>query len=485
MSHELRTPLNAIIGFSELLLEPAVDAATNPTTVREYSGHIHESGLHLLELINDVLDLAKVEAGRVDLKPVAFDLDALGRQSIETMRPLADRKSIALTIESRGEQPFVADPARIRQVAFNLLSNAIKFTGSGGSVTLAIDTNSERARLSVTDTGAGIPPGDLQRIFEAFQQGSQTGRNQVEGTGLGLALTRQLVEAHGGRISVESEVGVGSTFTVDLPRRVAGGLPVPPPTLEPGRPVVLVVEDDPAAADLLRVYLDAAGFGVAITPSGRVALEWAAELNPNAIVLDILLPDIDGWEVLQRLKRKAETQGIPVLVVSVVDDRPLGLALGAVDYFVKPIGRDSLLDAIGRLTFTTKVRTREVTALVIDGDPTADARYRGLLEPEGFRVISAHDGASGGQQARDLQPDLILLDVLLPDIDGFEVVSRLKADPLTTAIPIWVTTPSDLRPEEKARLNGNVLGVAQRGEAAMEALRGWLNPLDRPQPVAR
>lgn len=485
MSHELRTPLNAIIGFSELLLDPGVDSAANPVTVREYSDHIHQSGLHLLELINDVLDLAKVEAGRIDLKPVAFDLDALGRQTIETMRPLADRKSIALTIDGRAEQSFVADPARIRQVAFNLLSNAIKFTGQGGSVTLAIETDAEKARLSVTDTGAGIPANELERIFEAFQQGSRTGRAHVEGTGLGLALTRQLVEAHGGRITVESEVGVGSTFTVNLPRRVADGLDVPSPTLQPGRPVVLVVEDDPAAADLLRVYLEAAGFGVAVTPSGRLALDWAAELSPSAIVLDILLPDIDGWEVLQRLKRNAETQGIPVLVVSVVDDRPLGLALGAVDYFVKPIARDSLLDAIGRLTFTTKVQTRVVTALVIDGDPTADARYRALLEPEGFRVISARDGASGNEQARELQPDLILLDVLLPDIDGFEVVARLKGDPLTTAIPIWVTTPSDLRPEDKARLNGNVLGIAERGEAAMEALRGWLNPLDRPQPVAR
>jgi signal transduction histidine kinase/DNA-binding response OmpR family regulator len=485
MSHELRTPLNAIIGFSELLLEPGTEAAGEPVTMREYAGHIHESGLHLLELINDVLDLAKVEAGRVDLKPVAFDLDALGRQTIETMRPLADRKSIALTIESQTEQSFVADPARIRQVAFNLLSNAIKFTGRRGSVTLTIETDADEARLSVTDTGSGIPAGDLERIFEAFQQGSRMGSAQTEGTGLGLALTRQLIEAHGGRIDVQSEVGVGSTFTVSLPRGVAGALDMPPsPSLQPGRPVVLVIEDDPAAADLLRVYLDAAGCSVAITPSGRVGLEWAAELKPSAIVLDILLPDIDGWEILQRLKRDAETQGIPVLVVSVVDDRPLGLALGAVDYFVKPIARESLLEAIGRLTFTTKVRTRVVTALVIDGDPAADARYRGLLEPEGFRVISARDGASGAERARELQPDLILLDVLLPDIDGFEVVARLKDDPLTSAIPIWVTTPSDLRPEDKARLNGNVLGVAERGEAAMDALRGWLNPLDRPQRAA-
>jgi signal transduction histidine kinase/DNA-binding response OmpR family regulator len=482
MSHELRTPLNAIIGFSELLLEPGrgdVDAAQ----VGTYANHIHESGLHLLELINDVLDLAKVEAGRIELKTVAFDLDELARQSVETMQPLADRRSISLTVESGLERSVIADPARIRQVVFNLLSNAIKFTPEGGSVAVAMDADDAEARLTVSDTGQGIAPSDLGVIFEAFQQGSRTNRTTIEGTGLGLALTRQLIEAHGGSVEVRSELGAGSTFTVHIPRvGLAHGTPQPP-LVQEGRPTVLVIEDDPAAAELLRVYLDSAGYGVAIAETGAAGLSWAKELRPDAIVLDILLPDIDGWDILQRLKGNLETRATPVLVVSVVDDRPIGLALGAVDYFVKPIVREGLLAAIGRLTFTTKVRTRVVTALVVDADPEADARYRGLLEPDGFQVISARDGASGRELALTRSPDLILLDVLLPDVDGFELVAQLKRDPRTSAIPIWVTTPPDLRPEDKARLNGHVLGIAERGDAAMEALHAWLNPLTTPKPV--
>jgi CheY-like chemotaxis protein len=199
-------------------------------------------------------------------------------------------------------------------------------------------------------------------------------------------------------------------------------------------------------------------------------------------VLDILLPDTDGWDVLQRLKRDPRTLAVPVLVVSVIDDRPLGLALGAVDYFVKPVARESLLDALGRLTFTTKVKTRVVTALVIDADAGAAARYRELLEPEGFRVIASVDGSSGRDQAEALQPDLILLDLLLPDIDGFELVARLKADPATSPIPIWVTTPEALDATEKERLNGDVLGIVERGDEALAALKGWLDPLQRKRP---
>src|SRR6185369_5692250 len=199
--------------------------------------------------------------------------------------------------------------------------------------------------------------------------------------------------------------------------------------------VVLVIEDDPSAAELLRVYLEGAGFGVAITAHGEEGLRWAAELRPNAILLDILLPDIDGWDVMQRLKRADATRAIPVLVVSVVDDRSLGMALGAVDYFVKPIARDPLLEAIGRLTFTTKVKTRTVSVLVIDADPGAAARYGQLLEPDGFRIISAPDGATGQQHALDDQPDLIILDTELPDGDGFELTAALRRDPRTATIP--------------------------------------------------
>jgi signal transduction histidine kinase/DNA-binding response OmpR family regulator len=483
MSHELRTPLNAIIGFSELLTDSEPDVLDS-ATVTEYGGHIHESGLHLLELINEVLDLAKVEAGRLDLRPIAFDLGSLLRQTAATMQPLAERKHLSVKVEGDGDVHLVADQARMRQVVFNLLSNAIKFTPDFGAIRLTAGRTGNDAWLVVSDTGPGIADDDRDRIFTAFEQGKTASGSKVEGTGLGLPLARRLVEAHGGRLELSTTVGVGSAFTVHLPmngalteRRAAPG-----PT--PGKPRVLVIEDDPGAAELLRLYLEAAGYGVAVSASGNEGLAWAGEIRPDAIVLDILLPDTDGWDVMQRLKRDPETRAIPVLVVSVIDDRPLGLALGAVDYFVKPVVRESLLEALGRLTFTTKVKTRVVTALVIDADPEAATRYRELLEPEGFQVLAAPDGASGRAQAARGQPDLILLDLLLPDTDGFDVVARLKADPATTAIPIWVTTPGDLDASEKERLNGNVLGIVQRGDEAMAALKAWLEPMNSDSPKA-
>ena len=475
MSHELRTPLNAIIGFSELLQRPMTPAGHSPATVEEFAGHIHGSGLHLLELINEVLDLAKVEAGKLDLRPTMFDLDALVQQTIETMQPLADRKSIALNVETNGRMEVEADQGRIRQVVFNLLSNAIKFTPNGGSVAFELSRNGDTCRLDVVDTGAGIAPDDQATIFEAFKQ-TPAAAGQ-EGTGLGLTLARQLIEAHGGTIAVESEVGRGSRFTVVLPLGRAAKESVPA-TAEPvarGQRLVLAIEDDSSAAELLRVYLEEAGFTVAIAPDGRTGVEWAESLRPVAIILDILLPDLDGWDVLQRLKRSEVTRDIPVIVVSVVDDAPLGIALGAVDYFVKPVAREALLGSLGLLTFTTKVQTRTVTALVIDADPEAGAGYRALLEPDGFKVIVAGSGAAGMERARDDKPDLILLDLILPDTDGPDLVARLKADPATAEIPIWVTTRGQLDDAERARINGKVQGIVVRDDTGFDALKGWLD----------
>jgi signal transduction histidine kinase/DNA-binding response OmpR family regulator len=478
MSHELRTPLNAIIGFSELLLDE--DGATDGTIVRSYADHIHGSGLHLLDLINEVLDLAKVEAGRLELNVVPFDLAELLGQIAATMRPLAERKAITVTTTLPAGRSVQGDPARIRQIVFNLLSNAIKFTGHGGSVRLVGESDGDEVRISVADTGPGIASGDLKRIFEAFEQvGDQGG---TEGTGLGLALSQRLAEAHGGRIEVESELGKGSRFIVRLPRQAASlvSVPAPAPAPRPAIPTVLVIEDDPAAAELLRVHLESVGFAVTTTTDGNQGLAWARELRPDAIVLDILLPDIDGWEVLQRLKQHPATRAIPVLVASVLDDRPLGLALGAVDYFVKPISREPLLEALGRLTFTTKVRSRTVTALVVDPEPAAAARYRSVLEPEGFRVLWAADRTAGEEEARARRPDLILVDALLAGGAAFDLIASLKHDPATSAIPIWVTTPATLAPEERARMNGDVMGIVERGDAALDALRGWLRPTASP-----
>jgi len=474
MSHELRTPLNAIIGFSELLQRPITPAGHDAETVEEFSGHIHGSGMHLLELINEVLDLAKVEAGKLDLRPTVFDLEGLIRHTVATMRPLADRKSIALEARPYGRVDVEADQSRIRQVVFNLLSNAIKFTPEGGSVRVDLARVGDTCRVDVIDTGPGIAPTDQATIFEAFKQAPAAAGQ--EGTGLGLTLARQLVEAHGGHMEVESEVGSGSRFSVVLPlgRAAREAKPVAPEPATNGQRLVLAIEDDASAAELLRVYLEEAGFSTAIAPDGQTGIDWASSLRPAAIILDILLPDLDGWEVLQRLKRAEATRDIPVIVVSVVDDAPLGIALGAVDYFVKPVARESLLGSLGRLTFTTKVQTRTVTALVIDAEPGAGTRYRELLEPDGFRVLTAATGQDGMDRARTEQPDLILLDLILPDTDGPDLVARLKADPATADIPIWVTTRGHLDEAERARINGQVQGIVGGDDTGFEALTDWL-----------
>jgi CheY-like chemotaxis protein len=399
------------------------------------------------------------------------------------MQPLADQKQQRLVL-SLADVTIEADPSRVRQVVLNLLSNAVKFTGPGGEISVALKYGPrEDATLTVSDTGRGIPPADIDRIFEAFHQ-ADTGemKTRHEGTGLGLALTRQLVEAHDGSIAVTSELGTGSTFTVRLPVRRPIEITEAPPALPADRPSVLVIEDDPAAQQLLRLHLEGAGYGVVATASGRQALAWLTKIRPDAVILDIMLPDLDGWEILQRVKADPATRSVPVMVVSIVDNRQLGLALGAVDYLVKPVSRDLLLEAIGRLTFTTKVRTRTVTVLVIDADRDALGRYRHALEPEGFRVIAAHDGASGRQRAIDDKPDLILLDALLPDVDGFELTSELRNDPATAGIPVWVTAPGALAPDLKARLNGNVQDVLVRSDDALDSLRGWLETGHRRQP---
>ena len=342
MSHELRTPLNAVLGFSEVLLERMFGDINERQ--EEYLRDIHGSGKHLLELLNEILDLSKVEAGRMELAYSSFDLQLLLDDAVSMLRERAAAHGIELRVEIGEDVDQVySDELRLKQIVLNLMTNAVKFTGDGGSVTVTARRTGAELEITVADTGIGIPEADRERIFESFQQGGR-GSSREEGTGLGLTLSRRLVELLGGRMWLETDVGVGSTFGFTLPVGPQAD-PADAGDVEPAGEIVLI-EDDRPSLDLMSAYLSGAALRVTAARDGQSGLEAVRRVRPDAVLLDIRLPGIDGWAVLQALKSDDETRGIPVIVVSIVDERTRGVALGAAAYLVKPVGRDDLLEAL-------------------------------------------------------------------------------------------------------------------------------------------
>jgi signal transduction histidine kinase/DNA-binding response OmpR family regulator len=484
MSHELRTPLSAILGFSELMRQEEQQGESVLVPL-EWVEHIHRGGEHLLTLINDVLDLAKVEAGRLELRPEKLDLRMVVAETLNGIRPLAERKQLVLEA-SLPSLTLLADRGRFRQILYNLLSNAIKYTPDGGSVRVEADEGDGELRITVVDTGVGISPEDQALVFDEFRQVGDPSERQA-GTGLGLALTRRLVEAHGGRVQIESARGLGSRFTVVIPAAAgpvgAGATPSPAKERPIDRAVarpsadsvdILVIEDDPSAIRLLREFLEPAGYTIAVAPTGEAGLAIAKDRPPAAIILDILLPGLDGWEVLRRLKAESGLRDVPVIIVTVVDERGIGLALGAVDYLVKPIQREALLACLARLTLTMKVRQRRVRILAVDDEPGGLALIRAALEPDGFEVVDATGGREALELMRNNGIDLVVCDLAMPEMDGFEVIAALKADPRTSSVPILVCTARDLSEADKARLKGQVVGTVTKGVDARDGLRSWL-----------
>jgi signal transduction histidine kinase/CheY-like chemotaxis protein len=475
MSHELRTPLSAIIGFSALMRdEPLADARRSVPD--EWIEHMHRSGDHLLALINDVLDLTKIEAGRINLEFESFALGTALGESVEGLRPLAQRKSIEMVLDCE-EGVIKADRGRLRQIVYNLLSNAIKFTPDGGRIVVEGRWLGDEARITVSDTGVGIAADDLEHIFEEFRQVGDLKAREA-GTGLGLALCRRLAEAHGGRMEVTSDVGHGSRFMVVLPDARAESaerpsLPVPVET-EPIGPSILVIEDDPGAVRLLRAYLEGEGYRVEVATDGETGIAAAQAHAPDAIILDVLLPGIDGWEVLRRLKGDPALRNLPVVVVTVVDERNVAMNLGAVDYFLKPVRREALLDRLSQYTFTTKVKMGRVRVLAIDDDPAARELVTNALRPEGFEVVSAASGREGLDLALENPPDLVICDLLMPDMDGYEVVERLHANERTKDVTILILTGQDLSAADRERLNGKVAEVVRKGVDPRPAFAQWL-----------
>jgi signal transduction histidine kinase/CheY-like chemotaxis protein len=482
MSHELRTPLNAIIGFSELLIDEP-DGGYDKETCSAYMETIHESGQHLLALINDILDLSKVEAGRMELFPESIAVAEAVRHVVRTVEPLLAQKHITLEADHVEAGWLTADEGKLKQILINLLSNAIKFTEEGGRVTVTAERQDGSVCFTVADTGLGIAQEDQQRIFEEFQQVDSGPGRRFEGTGLGLALTRRLVELHGGRIWLESELGKGSSFYVEMPVGAEDDSAEPDPQPAPlrlqprpvsDRPLVLIVEDDARSANLLAVYLHGGGYRSEVAGDGQQALTLAEQLQPMAITLDVMLPDLEGWEVLRILKENEATRDIPVAIVSVVDDSHLGYALGATDYFVKPIDRRALLRWLERRARRPELAHPAVRILVVDDEASARDLLAGMLAPAGYDVVLAADGREGLARAREARPDVILLDLMMPGLSGFDVVSELKSQPTTAEIPILIVTAKEVTPEERALLNGHVAAILQKGALPAVELITWL-----------
>ena len=474
MSHELRTPLNSILGFADLLLSRHAQAWGDAKAER-FLGIIRTSGQDLLGLINDILDLSKIDAGRVRIEPQPLAVGALAHEVLQSVEPLVRAKELRMNAAIDGSLEMVGDPRLLRQMLLNLVSNAIKFTPRNGTIGVEVRAEAGTVVLTVADSGIGIAPQDQARIFSPFEQVAAAAAGQSQGTGLGLALVKRIAELHRGSITVESELEKGTRFIVQVPQDAFDGQGShdaqaerdPEPTS--GRPLVLVVEDDDDAIDILREHITRAGFDVVVARDGEDALVKAHRLRPAAITLDVILPTIQGWDLLSRLKLDEATRQIPVLVVSVVDNPSLARALGAVDYLVKPVDPTVL---IGILEGLLDGRARPpARILAIDDSQEQLELLAGHLGDAGFTVDVSADGAAGLELARTRAPAAILLDLMMPGLSGFEILKALKAEPSTRNIPIIVVTAKELSAEDREVLSGQTLAVlAKSPEASIEVV---------------
>ena len=471
MSHELRTPLNAIIGYSEMLQEDAVDLGAEQFT--EDLKRINAAGKHLLELINAVLDLSKIEAGKMELYLESFDVAGLVRDIAAVIQPLAAKNANRLDVGCPDEIGTMrADLTKVRQALFNLLSNACKFTVRGTislSVAREVSDGQDWMVFSVSDTGIGMTAEQVAKLFEAFTQADAATTRRYGGTGLGLALSRRLCRMMGGDVTVDSEEGRGSTFTIRLPAHVAetAGEPAAATTGADSAPsgvgTVLVIDDEAAVRDLMQRFLTKEGFRVVTAHGGEEGLRQARELRPDAITLDVMMPGMDGWAVLSALKADPEVADIPVVMLTIVDDKNLGYALGASDYLTKPIDRE-------RLVTVLKQYRRDRPVLVVDDDVAVRQLFRRVLEPEGYAVVEAENGRVALERLREVSPSVILLDLMMPEMDGFDFAAELRRHEVWREIPVIVITARDLSRDDHERLNGYVQKILQKGSHGRDQL---------------
>ncbi|RZD16166.1 MAG: response regulator [Candidatus Acididesulfobacter guangdongensis] len=569
MSHELRTPLNAIIGYSDLML----DSSDVTDKHKKYINNILVSGKHLLQLINNILDIAKIEAGKFNLDYSIFSVKEVFDEVNTVLKSLFDQKMLSLSIIYNGNENYrlYGDRIKFKQVIYNLLSNAIKFSFENSAIKIVCNKNipeikqgiaqeekyaeqkySERGakkssleylQLDIINKGIGVPENKLKTIFDEFVQIDNSYSRKFEGTGLGLALSKKIVELHGGYINVQSVENEETIFTVIIPNAIdtesllntseisknigmtsedgskiencydnssdnkrnkssdnsdeieyntaytAGGGSVLNKRAninytfrddfgKKRKPVVLVVEDDLPTSELFTVNLIKSGYSVIHAYDGIEAVEKAREYKPFAILLDVMIPKKDGWEVLSDLKSDDITKSIPVVITSMIDNKDLGYALGATDYLVKPIDRETLIKTLSEFTLTTKRKKRQVNILLIDDEEITHEMIAKILEPAGFNLLHAYTGDEGLKLAIEYKPDLILLDLIMPDVNGFEVAENIKKHPVSSQIPIFIITSKDLTVEERMRLSNNIDRVIGKRIFSSEELTRSIRELE-------
>ena len=478
MSHELRTPLNAIIGYSEMLEEEAIDL-DQKSFIADLQ-KINGAGKHLMSLISNILDLSKIEAGKMDLYLEDCEIIPMIKEVIATVKPLVEKNANTLQLHyADGLGQMRCDVTKLRQTLFNLLSNASKFT-ERGTITLRVDRESANGNqwvnFSVSDTGIGMTPEQTSKLFQAFTQADTSTTRKYGGTGLGLAISQKFCRLMGGEITIESALGQGATFRVRLPAIVAESrteiLPRSEETssttalMSEGAPTVLVIDDDPTVHDLVQRFLNKEGLNMIGARSGEEGIRLAKEVHPAAITLDVLMPGMDGWAVLTELKADPALSEIPVIMLTIMDEKQMGYALGAADYLTKPIDWDRLAAILLRYDCARP----PCPLLVVEDDPVMREMLRRRLEKENWTVIEAENGRVALERMAERQPDLILLDLMMPEMDGFQFLDEIRKRKDWHAIPVIVVTAKELSAEDRQRLNGSVEKILQKGAYSREEL---------------
>jgi len=478
MSHELRTPLNAIIGYSEMLQEEAEDVGQEAFVPDLQK--IHGAGKHLMSLINNILDLSKIEAGKMDFYLEDFEIVPMIQEIVTTIKPLVEKNANTLELHAPDNLGAMhADLTKVRQTLFNLLSNACKFTERGAII---LGVNRERVdgedwiSFRVSDTGIGMSPEQTSRLFQSFTQADASTTRKYGGTGLGLAISQKFCQMMGGDITVESAPGQGSIFTVRVPAEVVESKAAPlPPSEEPasialqspaGAPTVLVIDDDPTVRDLMRRFLSKEGLQMIAATSGEEGIRLARELRPAVITLDVLMPGMDGWAVLTALKADPVLSDIPVIMLTIMDEKHMGYALGAADYLTKPINWERLAVLLRRY----ECARPPCPLLIVEDDAGMREMLRRRLEKESWTVIEAENGRVGLERMAESQPELILLDLMMPEMDGFQFLDEVRKHESWKSIPVIVMTAKELTVEDRQRLNGSVEKILQKGAYSREDL---------------